>query len=68
MSRLRVMVNGLPQWSPNDPAHATTHGYLASASRGGYALTGGELVQGMPGIVERDRQATRRGNAKRRST
>ena len=63
MSRCRTGITP-DAWRLEDPAPALAHGYLASASRRGYAVTGGELVQGGPGIVDRDRAATRRHMAK----
>ena len=52
------------EWVLEDPRPAVSHGYVSGTSRRGYAVMAGELVQGGPGIVERDRQASRRAKAK----
>ena len=67
MSRIRTGLSP-DDWRLEGPASAQAHGYLASAARHGYALTGGALVQGEPGIVERDRQATRKHMKRRRAS
>lgn len=59
MSRIRVMVNGIPSWSENQPGYNATskHGFRVST-------VGGTYVVGEPGKVERDRQATKRCKAR----
>ena len=45
MSRIRTGLSP-DAWRDDGPATAHAHGYIASAARHGYALTGGALVQG----------------------